>query len=67
MENIFLPFQRGDQRHTEGAGVGLALCRAIARAHDGDLFVKYENSSISFECHLPVISQPLLDSTEAPS
>lgn len=67
MENIFLPFQRGDHRHTEGAGVGLALCRAIARAHVGDLLIKYENSSISFECHLPVVSQPLLDLIEGSS
>lgn len=67
MENIFLPFRRGDQRYTEGAGVGLALCRAIARAHAGDLLMKYENSAITFECHLPVVSQPLLDATEASS
>lgn len=67
MENIFLPFQRGDQRHTQGAGVGLALCLAIARAHAGDLLMKYENYSIIFECHLPLVSQPLLDSNEAHS
>jgi two-component system, OmpR family, sensor histidine kinase KdpD len=67
IENIFLPFQRGDQGYTEGAGVGLALCRAIAHAHAGDLLMNCENSSITFECHLPIVLQPLLDSTEASS
>jgi two-component system sensor histidine kinase KdpD len=46
---IFEPFQRGpiDQNGTRisgtaviGAGVGLALCRAIALAHDGELNVE---------------------------
>jgi two-component system, OmpR family, sensor histidine kinase KdpD len=67
IENIFLPFQRGDQRHTEGAGVGLALCRAIARAHAGDLLMNCENYFITFECHLPIVLQPLLDATEKSS
>ncbi|RYY73214.1 MAG: DUF4118 domain-containing protein [Gammaproteobacteria bacterium] len=39
---IFEPFQRGKiaQTQTFGAGVGLALCRAIAIAHQGDLILE---------------------------
>ena len=34
---IFLPYARGDQAGPRGAGLGLALCRAIASAHGGSL------------------------------
>lgn len=70
-ERIFEAFQRGDaalQRDTpgqpggtadaagrRGAGVGLAVCRAIARAHGGELRVRARSSGgSSFECHLPL-------------
>lgn len=38
-EAIFQPFQRGIHSVGTGAGVGLALCRAIARAHNGEISV----------------------------
>jgi len=41
-ELIFEPYRRGDQsgpRESRGAGLGLALCRAIAAAHGGSLTV----------------------------
>jgi two-component system, OmpR family, sensor histidine kinase KdpD len=37
-ERIFEKFQRGDDEGTvAGAGLGLAICRAIVRAHGGDI------------------------------
>lgn len=38
-EAIFAPYARGDQSGPRGAGLGLALCRAIAEAHQGRLFL----------------------------
>ena len=61
-ERIFEVFQRGAEPLTHarpGAGVGLAVCRAIARAHGGEL--KYRprgHGGASFECHLPITEQP---------
>ena len=39
-ELIFEPYQRGDRSGQRGAGLGLALCRAIAVAHGGNLTVR---------------------------
>jgi two-component system sensor histidine kinase KdpD len=36
-EQIFRPYARGDQSGPRGAGLGLALCRAIATLHGGTL------------------------------
>jgi len=36
-EAIFAPYARGDQSGPRGAGLGLALCRAIAEVHQGRL------------------------------
>ncbi|HEV8492216.1 MAG TPA: ATP-binding protein, partial [Candidatus Angelobacter sp.] len=55
---LFEVFQRGDHRKTGGAGVGLALCRAIARAHGGDLEFHVNVNGTSFECRLPLHAQP---------
>ncbi|MBW8779165.1 MAG: DUF4118 domain-containing protein [Burkholderiales bacterium] len=59
-ERIFDVFQRGDWRtgsHNSaaqrGAGVGLAVCRAIARAHGGELQLRPRSQGgSSFECWL---------------
>ena len=65
-ERIFEVFQRGpsapaagaDPRRP-GAGVGLAVGRAIARAHGGDLrFRARSHGGSSFECHLPLLPPP---------
>jgi len=37
---IFEPYSRNDQSGQRGAGLGLALCRAIAQAHGGELAVR---------------------------
>ncbi len=56
-ERVFDAFQRGaaDASPRRGAGVGLALCRIIARAHGGDLMLRdRDGGGCSFECTLPV-------------
>ena len=67
-ERIFETFQRGDaavgpddvdRAPRRGAGVGLALCRAIARAHGGELRLRPRHrGGASFELVLPVEPTP---------
>ena len=65
-ERIFEVFQRGqdapqraDAPGRRGAGVGLAVCRAISRAHGGELRRRSRNSGgSSFECVLPLTEPP---------
>jgi two-component system sensor histidine kinase KdpD len=64
-EKVFEVFQRGDSLKPEGrsdidrgAGVGLAVCRAIARAHHGDLVLRPRGEGgCLFECSLPIRGQ----------
>ncbi|HEV8691136.1 MAG TPA: ATP-binding protein [Ideonella sp.] len=58
---VFEVFQRGDGAGTaRGAGVGLAVCRAIARAHGGELRLRTRgHGGSSFELWLPVVAPPL--------
>jgi len=52
---IFEPFRRGDQSGQRGAGLGLAVCRAIARAHDGELSLRARpGGGSSFVLGLPI-------------
>jgi two-component system sensor histidine kinase KdpD len=66
-ERIFDVFQRmpaaaADVPAPPGAGVGLAVCRAIARAHGGELRVRPRgHGGASFECWLPLAEAPVLD------
>ena len=56
---IFEPYRRGDQTGPRGAGLGLALCRAIAQAHGGSLSVKRRTGGgSSFVTTLPLDEQP---------
>ncbi len=66
-ERIFEVFQRGAEAmpgapaplSTRGAGVGLAVCRAIARAHGGELRLRARgHGGSSFECWLPLREPP---------
>ena len=54
-ELIFEPYRRGDQSGARGAGLGLALCRAIAVAHGGSLTVRHRSGGgSSFLVTLPL-------------
>lgn len=62
---VFEVFQRGDdaagttESGRRGAGVGLAVCRAIARAHGGELALRPRgHGGSSFECSMPVRDAP---------
>jgi two-component system, OmpR family, sensor histidine kinase KdpD len=66
-ERVFEVFQRGATQATDsaggapraGAGVGLAVCRAIARAHGGELTLRpRSHGGCSFECRLPLREPP---------
>lgn len=68
-DKVFDAFRRGEQHASDpvsGAGVGLAVCRAIARAHGGELTVRARNrGGANFECRLPLRDAPALPAEEA--
>lgn len=52
---IFEPFRRGDRSGQRGTGLGLAVCRSIARAHGGELTrVARPGGGSSFVLRLPL-------------
>ena len=59
-DKVFEVFHRGDTEHTavqgnRGAGVGLAVCRAIARAHRGEVLLRPRSEGgCLFEFRLPL-------------
>lgn len=61
---MFLPFERGPQSGAQGialrgAGLGLALCRAIVLAHGGSIQAKpRKRGGTSMECIFPLEPQP---------
>lgn len=63
-ERIFEVFQRGAGQErpdgARGAGIGLAACRAIARAHGGAMrYRARSHGGASFEISLPVVEVPV--------
>jgi two-component system sensor histidine kinase KdpD len=59
-ETIFEPYARGDRAGPRGAGLGLAVCRAVARAHGGRLALRRrQGGGSSFVLSLPLEAQPL--------
>ena len=64
-ERVFDAFQRGDlagfAQRPPGAGVGLAVCRAIAEVHEGSLSLRPRgHGGCSFEFRLPLRAAPEL-------
>lgn len=58
-ETIFEPYARGEQSGHRGAGLGLAVCRAIAAAHGGRLTLRRRSGGGScFTASLPIEAQP---------
>ena len=54
LEHIFDRFRSGDTGHPRGTGLGLALVRAVARAHGGEVLVSsHPGQGSEFELLLP--------------
>lgn len=53
LERIFFRFWRGADRRERGAGLGLAICRDIARAHGSTLTVQRAEPGLRFSLSRP--------------
>ncbi len=49
---IFAPFKKLDTEKTSGYGIGLAICRQIAKAHGGQIVLDGESQGASFKLEL---------------
>jgi signal transduction histidine kinase len=59
LQHIFDRFRSGDSGHPRGTGLGLALVRAVARAHGGQVLVRSRPGQGSeFELLLPATQGP---------
>lgn len=61
-EQVFEVYRRGPEsaRAARGAGVGLAVCRAIAEAHGGSMKLRRRgHGGSAFECLLPLHEAPV--------
>ena len=60
LDRLFNKFQRGrSESEVTGAGLGLAICRAIARAHGGDIrAANRAGGGARFEVTLPIEESP---------
>ena len=57
MERVFQPFYRtaaARASSAQGSGLGLAVCRSIARAHGGDVHLKSDDRGLVVQVRLPL-------------
>jgi signal transduction histidine kinase len=59
LERIFEPFYRIDpsRAYTRGAGLGLSICRTIARAHGGEVSATTSELGATFVAALPLATE----------
>jgi len=58
LATIFEPYSRSDQSGQHGSGLGLALCRAVAQAHGGNIRFRLRGGGGScFSVTLPIEAQ----------
>jgi signal transduction histidine kinase len=68
LQSIFDRFRSGDSGHPRGTGLGLALVRAVARAHGGEVLVRsHPGQGSEFELLLPAPQGPLGLTPAAPA
>jgi two-component system sensor histidine kinase KdpD len=67
-EELFEKFSRGRiEGNTGGVGLGLTICRAIARLHGGDIRAAAAHSGgARFEVTIPMVDEPVTVDTPSP-
>lgn len=59
LDTMFAKFGRGDNAGIHGAGLGLAICRAIVEAHEGTISASpHHPSGVTFTVRLPYAVPP---------
>ena len=66
-QKLFDPFRRGQKESKiAGVGLGLAICRSIARAHNADLLaLPSPMGGASFLLMLPLVEPPDMEDEDA--
>jgi signal transduction histidine kinase len=57
LERVFEPFYRSESARASdkaGSGLGLAVCRSIARAHGGDVRLLHSNDGFLAQIRVPL-------------
>jgi K+-sensing histidine kinase KdpD len=63
-QNVFESFYRLDDslsRVTSGAGLGLAICQGLVRAHGGDIWVEPRENGACIAFSIPIIENHLVE------